>query len=190
MSIDLRRPFGLRDAKVFEITDTTTPTYSTGVDIPCVQELSFDPSIVEATLEGDDSICASHSNLEAVEFSITHGGLDLAIYSTMAGITLSDSGASPNEATMMDMKVSDVRPYMGVIADSRGAEGNTLFVFYKAKLIGGGGGTLSKGAFLTPSYNFRAITCDYDDDTITRFLNYETATEISTTWLTNHVFVA
>jgi len=188
VSINLRRPFGLRDCKVFEITDHSTPTYDTGVDVPCVQELTFDPSIVEATLEGDDSICATHSNIEAVEFSITHGGLDLNVYATLAGITLTDSGASPNEATLMDMAVSDVRPYVGVIADSRGAEGNSLFVFYKSKLIGGGGGTLSKGSFMTPAYNFRAVTCDYNSDTIMRIINYETATAINTTWATNHIF--
>lgn len=181
------RPFGLRDMKVFEIT-ATTPTYAAGVDVPCVSELTIDTVVTEAQLEGDDSICASHANLEAVDCTVTHGGFIAGVYDVLFGATVTDSGTSPNDFTYLDLAVSDVRPYFGMIADSRSSEGgNTLIVGYKCKSTGGGGGTFSKGAFYTPQFNVRCLPSYGDSDTIMRLVNYQTATAISTTWLSNNV---
>lgn len=189
MTAVTRQPFGLRDTKIYEITTcaaAAATVYGTGVDVPCVSELTFDPIVTEAMLEGDDSICASHANLEAVDFAITHGGVVLGVYDVLYGSTATDSGASPNDITYLDMAVSDARPYVGVIADSRGSDGGqTLFVFFKAKAVGGGGGTLAKGAFWTPQFNMRALPSCQDSDTIVRIANRTYAAATSTTWATN-----
>lgn len=193
MSINSARPFGLRDVKVFEIT-ATTPTYAAGVDVPCVSELTLDTVVTEAMLEGDDSICATHANVEAVDMAITHGGVALNLYDVLFGATVTDSGTSPNDFTYMDLAVSDVRPYFGLIADSRTSDaalaGNTLFIGYKCKTTGGGGGSLSKGSFFTPQFNIRALPGYQDSDTIMRWINYQTATAIDGTWLSNNVHAA
>lgn len=191
MTAILSRPFGLRDLKVFEIT-AITPTYATGVDVPCVSELTFDTIVTEANLEGDDSICATHANVEAVDVTVTHGGVIMSVYDVLFGATVTDSGTSPNDFTYMDLAVSDVRPYFGWIADSRSTDvgGNTLFIGYKGKTTGGGGGTLSKGSFFTPQFNIRSLPCYEDGDTIMRWVNYDTKTVISTTWLSNNVHPA
>jgi len=185
--MDAQKAFGLRDAKVFEVT-ATTPTYAAGVDVPCVSELTLDTVVTEAMLEGDDSICASHANLEAVDCALTHGGVVLDLYEVLFGATVTDSGTSPNDFTYMDLAVSDVRPYFGLIADSRSSDGgNTLFIGYKCKTTGGGGGTLSKGAFVTPQFNIRCLPSYDDGDVIMRWVNYRTVTTIAAAWLSNNV---
>lgn len=192
MAINTRRPFGLRDAQVFDLSDESTPTYEDAVDINCVSELTVDTVVTEAMLEGDDSICATHANVEAIELAVTHGGANLAVYELLFGSTLTDSGSTPNEVTYLDIAVSDARPYVGLIADSRGSDGgNTLFIFYKCKTTGGGGGSLSKGAFFAPQFSMRAHASPegYDSDTIARWANHETATAIDSTWDNNPVHI-
>lgn len=183
------RPFGLRDAKVFEIT-ASTPTYDAGVDVPCVNSAQFDPIVTEAVLEGDDVKCSTHAILEEITGSVTHGGMPMSVYDVISGASLVDSGAGAAEVVYLNLKTSSVRPYFGLALDARADEGgNTLVFFYKCKQTGGGGGTFQKGSFFAPSFNFRAIPSDYDDDTIMRAAHYETITAISTTWLTNNVHI-
>ena len=127
MTTYTRQPFGLRDCKVFEITTcAAAAVYGTGVDVPCVSELTVDPVVTEAMLEGDDSICAAHSNIEAIDIAITHGGAVLGVYDVLFGSTATDSGASPTDITYLDIAVADARPYIGVIADARGADDHAL----------------------------------------------------------------
>lgn len=184
------RPFGLRDAKVFEIT-AITPTYAAGVDIPCVNSASFDPVVTEAVLEGDDVKCSTHAILEEISADITHGGMPMDLYDVIMGASLVDSGAGSTELTILNLKTTSVRPYFGLALDSRADQGgsSTLIFLYKCKMIGGGGGTFQKGSFYAPSFNVRALPSDYDSDTIMRAINYETAVAISTTWLTNNVHI-
>lgn len=184
------RPFGLRDAKVFEIT-AITPTYGAGVDIPCVNSAQFDPVVTEAVLEGDDVKCSVHSILEEITATITHGGLPMDLYDVIMGASLVDSGAGATEIVILNMKSSSVRPYFGLGLDSRADEGgsNTLIFLYKCKMTGGGGGTFQKGSFYAPQFSVRALPSDYDDDTILRAIHNETTTAISTTWLTNNIHI-
>lgn len=183
------RPFGLRDAKVFEIT-ANTPTYAAGVDIPCVNSAQFDPVVTEAVLEGDDVKCSTHSILENITASITHGGMPMDLYDVIMGASLVDSGSGSTEIVILNLKTSSVRPYFGLALDSRADEGgNTLVFLYKAKMVGGGGGTFQKGSFYAPAFNVNAIPSDYDSDTILRAIHFETITAISTTWLTNNIHI-
>lgn len=183
------RPFGLRDGKVFEIT-ATTPTYAAGVDIPCINSAQFDPIVTEAVLEGDDVKCSTHAILEEITGSVTSGGLPMDVYDVISGASLVDSGSGSTEIAILNMKTSSVRPYFGLALDARADEGgNTLVFFYKCKMTGGGGGTFQKGTFFSPTFNFRAIPSDYDDDTIMRAIHLETITAINTTWLSNNVHI-
>jgi len=109
-----------------------------------------------------------------------------SVPSRLFGSTATDSGASPTDITYLDIAVADARPYIGVIADARGADaGNTLFVFFKAKAMGGGGGTLAKGGFWTPQFNLKCLPSCQDGDLIARIANYGYATAINTTWASN-----
>jgi hypothetical protein len=183
------RPFGLRDMKVFEIT-ATVPTYAAGVDIPCVNSAQFDPVVTEAVLEGDDVKCSTHAILENITVTVTHGGMPMSLYDVIMGASLVDSGSGSAEVVYLNLKTSSVRPYFGMILDSRADEGgNTLVIFYKCKMVGGGGGTFQKGSFFAPQFNVNALPSDYDSDTIMRAGHYETITAISTTWLTNNVHI-
>lgn len=185
------KPFGLRDAKAFEIT-ATTPTYGTGADVPCINSFQFDQKTVEALLEGDDTICASHSNLEQVEVKVKNGGMDPALYDLLFGNTLTDSGSGGTAQTLIDFKVSNRRPYLGIIGqayDGSGTAGDTLVILYKAKTVGGGGGTLEKGKFFTGDFTFNAIPSDYDSDTIMRVVNRATGAAINTTWTSNPIHI-
>jgi hypothetical protein len=183
------KPFGLRDALGFERT-AATPTYGTGVDFSCINSFTFDPKVVEAMLEGDDSICASHSNLESVDIKVQNGGMDLTLYDLIFGGTLVDSGSGSGAQTVLDFKVSDRRPYMGIIGqayDGGGGAGDTLIILPKAKAKGGGGGELAKGKFFTGDFEFTCLPSDVGNDLILRVVNRTTAAALSTTWTSNPV---
>lgn len=184
------KPFGLRDLKVYERT-ADTPTYGTGLDVPCVNKVSFDIEVTNAVLEGDDVKCATHSIPESVKASFESGGLPIDIYDLLMGSTLTDSGSGSGAITLLDIAVSDVRPYFAWIAQAYGSEsaGDTIIVGYKAKMMGGGGGELSKGNFYTSSFEVETLPCDFDDDTILRVVHRTTAVAISTTFLSNPVHV-
>lgn len=185
-----KRPFGARDLKIF-VRTASTPTYGTGVDIGCFTKLQFDPKTTEEILKGDDVVCSAHSQLENIEISVSHGGYALPVYAAMFGHTLTDSGTTPNEATFLNMKISDKRPFFGFIALAYGAEGGTVLIIgYKTKLFDGGGATLENGKFTTPDFKWTGIPSDYDSDTILRCGNFESSTiTISTTWLSNNVHI-
>lgn len=183
------KPFGLRDAKVFERT-AATPTYGTGVDVSCINSFKFDQKVVEAMLEGDDSICASHSNLESIDVQVQNGGMDLSVYDLLFGGTLVDSGSGGSAQTILDYKVSDRRPYCGVIGqayDGGGGAGDTLIILPKAKTVGGGGGEFAKGKFYTGDFKLNCLPSDVGGDLIMRVVNRATAAALSTTWTSNPV---
>lgn len=183
------KPFGLRNAYAYERT-AATPTYGTGVDVSCINSFKFDPKVVEAMLEGDDTICASHSNLESIDVAVQNGGMDLAVYDLLFGGTLVDSGSGSTAQTILDYKVSDRRPYCGIIGqayDGGGGAGDTLIILPKAKTVGGGGGEFAKGKFYTGDFKFNCLPSDVDSDLIMRAVNRTTAAALSSTWLSNPV---
>lgn len=185
------KPFGLDDLKVFERT-ASTPTYSTGTDIPCAQEISFDIEVTTAKLEGDNSICSIHSITDDVKATINNGGVTLALYDVMFGATLVDSGTGSGEQTLLDISVSDSKPYFGVIAKAPGTDpaGDVLLIMYKSKVVGGGSFAFKKGEFATSSWELICIPSDYDSDTVMRVVNRVTAAAISTTWTSNPMHIA
>lgn len=183
------KPFGLRNAYAYERT-AATPTYGAGVDVSCISSFKFDQKVVEAMLEGDDTICASHSNLESIDVSVQNGGMDLAVYDLLFGGTLVDSGSGSTAQTILDYKVSDRRPYCGVIGqayDGGGGAGDTLIILPKAKTVGGGGGEFAKGKFFTGDFKFNCLPSDVDSDLIMRAVNRTTAAALSSTWTSNPV---
>lgn len=189
MSVNDNKPFGLRDLKIYERT-ASTPTYGTGIDVPCVSKVSFDIEVTNAVLEGDDVKCSTHSIPESVKVNFESGGLPINVYDLLMGSTLTDSGTGSGAITLLDIAVADVRPYFAFIAQAYGSEGgDTLLVGYKAKMMGGGGGELSKGNFYTSSFEVEVVPCDYDSDTLIRVIHRTTAAAISTTFLTNNVHI-
>jgi len=176
---------------VFEET-AVTPTYGTGVDVSCISSFKFDHKTVEAMCEGDDTICASHSNLEQIDVTAQNCGMTLGIYDLLFGGTLTDSGSGATAQTILDYKVSDKRPYSGIIAQSYATDtgvGDTLAILYRAKATGGGGGEFAKGKFFTGDFKFTCIPYAGDSLTIMRVVNRTTAAALSTTWLSNPVHI-
>lgn len=189
MATIANKPFGLRDLKVYERT-ASTPTYGTGVDVPCVSKVSFDIQVTNAVLEGDDVKCATHSIPESVTANFENGGLPLDVYDLLMGSTLTDSGTGSTAITLLDIAVADVRPYFAFIAQAYGSDGgDTIICGYKSKMMGGGGGELSKGNFFTSSFEVEVVPCDYDSDTLLRVVHRTTVAAISTTFLSNPVHV-
>lgn len=188
------KPFGCRDLKAYEITSLSTPTYATGVDVPCVNALTFEDNLVTAKLEGDDTICATHAALESVKFGFDTGGINLDLYDVLQGATLTDSGSGSGAVTILDSSVADQRPYFGLIGQSYATDtgGDTLCIMYKCKSEEGGGSTFNKGQFAMVKFGGIALPSPYSSDTkgvIRRLINRTTAAAISTTWLSNPVHI-
>jgi len=184
MAQDQGYPFGLRDLKIFQITDEATPTYANGVDVNAAQELTFDITVTEAILRGDDVRKCHHAVKDGADWSLTHGGVDLAAAEAIMGATASDSDASPNELTYLDVKVSTEIPYFGMIGQILDGEdaGDTHVQLFKCKTNAPGPGGFSGGNFHTPTIAGVALPAPVDDDTIVRTLVHQTSCDIPSAW--------
>lgn len=77
------------------LTDTALalPTYGTWVDVFGINEVSLDPNLVTAELKGDGRVIAKKGRIDRVNFSATHGRMDLDIQAILRGHTVTDVAA-------------------------------------------------------------------------------------------------
>lgn len=189
MAQDNIYPVGMRRFYIYEMT-ATTPTYATGVRIPCKTVTpNFDAS--EIMLEGEDTILRSTSNLDSITLTLgTLAGVELPVYGKVFGAIVTDSSIAANEMSYMDVKVSNQRPAFGTIMNSWGDEDGVFqMATFNAKVVGLPNGTFDKGAYHAPSMTLKCLPAPDDDDTLARLINWQVASDaaISTTWATNHV---
>jgi hypothetical protein len=191
MAIDSQYPFGCEDAKVYKITALGTPTYGSGVDLNAVQDIEFGATIQAAILRGDDVIKVHHAIVDGGEFKIKCGGIDLAGFEPITGATASDSGTTPNERTWLDIKTNQVLPYLGFIAqavDGEATLGDTSIVAFKAKAEKLPPIAFGDGNFATVEFSGKVLASPYDNVTVLRIINHETAVTIPTTWPGNQMW--
>ncbi|WP_298827543.1 hypothetical protein [uncultured Piscinibacter sp.] len=164
--------FGIADAKFYPLISAgdrcaggvEDPVYDDGVDIGCVQELTWDRELVEAELNGDDGTCARVSRPKAITFSIKHGGLDPALIATLQGATQTDFTVGDVNGTRTKVTCTDPRPRGAIIAQSINHDmtEDMHIVIWNAEVLNGPGGSLANEAFYESTFEGKADRSLYE----------------------------
>lgn len=138
-------PYGLKDIKLTNIGGTTQ------VDLPAAQTLEFNERIVSGELKGDDTLKAVVAHSEAVEWTLSNGGISLEAYALMTGRTAATSGTTPNETTTLTGEGGEHFPYFKIYGKSVGeASTDDIHVkLWKAKLTSISGTFQNEQFFIT-----------------------------------------
>jgi hypothetical protein len=108
------RPFGLRDIKVTDIAGVSQ------ADLPAAQQMTFKPRFISGELRGDDSLQSVVAFVEAYEFEIMAGGIDLDALAIITGETVTDAGVTPNQTRTFTVSAGDSMPYFKIYGKSLG----------------------------------------------------------------------
>lgn len=144
--------FGLRRAKIG--TWVGNGTYTNIRQVPSVQVLASGIETVTAQLEGDDQITATASVAISGTVTLRMGSVDNRIIAILAGSDHSSSG------TTQTLKVTAKNfPYIGVVGQSRAAEGtgDTLLFIPKCKCTDGFEVRFEYGQFSIPEVSLTAV---------------------------------
>ncbi len=171
-------PFGLRDVKIFPISDAGV--VGAGIDLPVARTFSFSETEEFEELQGDDRTAASHGAGPTVEWELESGGLPFEAYKAMAGGTVNEVGFTPAAVKTFTKKVSESRPYFNVrgqaISDSGG---DVHCLVYRCKADSSLEGEFSNGAFFLTSASGKGYGEVGGDERLYQFIQHETATAIS-----------
>ena len=108
------RPFGLRDVKVTNIGGTVQ------ADLPAAQQMTFKPRFISGELRGNDALQSVVAFVEAYEFDLAAGGIDLDALAVITGETIVVAGTTPAETSTITVSAGDSMPYFKIYGKSLG----------------------------------------------------------------------
>ncbi len=167
-------PFGLNQVKIK--SHDTVPVL---VTLDAAQTMDFVPRMLSAELKGNDKIASVASTVEALEWSLSEGGLPLAALAIMTGFTATESGSTPNRTNTMKMHAGTAMPWFTIYGKALGQAGDDVHVkIFKCKVTGNIEGTFEYGSFKVTSMSGIAV-----EDTVNGLVDVvqnETATALPT----------
>lgn len=98
--------YSVQDAKIAALTADPSggsPTYSTVIDVPGIQEMAISGDVEVKTLRGDNIKLASNSAITNVQVQVTHAKLSLDILAAILGGTVTDTGTTPAQKSVWDL---------------------------------------------------------------------------------------
>lgn len=147
--------YGLRDIKLTNLAGTVQ------VDLPAAQELTWTEQVVNAELKGDDKVVAQITFVEAVEASLSAGGISLESYALLTGETVVTSGTTPNRTETITRQAGKSYPYVKVYGRALDDNIGGLHVkFFKGKLSSGLEGNIQGETFYVTSGTLKFIEDD------------------------------
>ncbi len=173
------KPFGMREIRV-------KVGSATSVALPASMMLRFKERVKHGELPGDDTIQSVVTIVEAAEWEIEAGGIDLAAYAAMTGRTSNVSGTTPTRTNELTGVGGDSFPYFALYgrAVCEGAD-DLHVVLYRCKLAEGIEGSLQNGQFFTTGIRGLALPNPANTlplsiaNAIWQFVENETAEAIS-----------
>ncbi len=173
------KPFGMREIKVKVGT-------ATSVALPASMTLKFKERVKHGEMPGDDVIQSLITIVEAAEWEIEAGGIDLAAYAAMTGRTSNLSGTTPTRTNELSGIGGDNFPYFQLFGRAL-CEGidDLHCVLFRCKLSEGIDGSLQNGQFFTSGIKGLAIPNPTSTlplskaNAIWEFVEYETATALT-----------
>ncbi|MGI0002442.1 MAG: hypothetical protein ACRD42_05120 [Nitrososphaeraceae archaeon] len=131
MVLGVAYPFGLRDVKVWPITNVVTETLGTMQDLPASRTFAFTEAEAFEELRGDDKLILSRGTGAQVNWDLEAGGLHIDVYKTLFGGVVTDSGVTPNQIKKIRKKSTESRPYFKIegqaISDTGGDVHGVVF---------------------------------------------------------------
>jgi hypothetical protein len=133
-------PFGLNQIKV--------KIGATLITLQAAQVMNFTPRMIGGELKGNDHIVTVGAAVEALEWSLENGGLQLDAYALMTGWTATESGSTPNKVNTLTAHVGTAMPYFTIYGKVLGSGLDDVHVkIFKAKITGNIEGQFQGGEF-------------------------------------------
>lgn len=192
MSQNLAKPFGVADIQIYELTAPATPTYADGVDIPCIQSVTFGREVLSAKLEGDDSVCDIIAVNKNLTFEFTSGGVALDIWAILLNESdPTDSGTTPNEVTYLDITDDPTtREFAWIAQSTNSSGGDTHLQMFRCTALEGPDTELASEAHATATWSGEGIQSPHGGSIFLRIMNHETATPIPAAWPAETVYTS
>jgi hypothetical protein len=133
MALSINRlPYGLRDIKVATLDNAGVK--GTLVDLPNAQTLEFEEATTTQQLRGDDTVIASRTTVDAVDWTLEAGGICFEAMVVIAAGTITSTGTTPAVVKTWVRLGTDVYPdfYMSGLAMSESA-GDHVTKIHRAK---------------------------------------------------------
>lgn len=193
--INWQAPFGAYEGRLYKITATgdqlsggsTDPTYANGLLIACLETLTWGRELINAELEGNDTVCDVYVKTKKATFELGMGGLDIEQWEILMGATAQDFGGGDD--TYIDITENDVPAEFGLIVAARNSQGgDTHFVIMRAKAVDGPGGELAQGAHYEESWGGDGLRSYYGDGVFVRVIHHEAATAVPAVWPGNAAY--
>jgi hypothetical protein len=160
--------YGLNDIKITNLAGTVQ------ADLPVSQQLTMRTRVKSGELSGDDRLVAVAAFIEAAEWQLNAGGIDLDALAIMVGNSVVVGGTSPNETSTLNLSGGDNLPYFKIYGKSLGEGDDDLHVkLYKCKITGNFEGTFQDGQFFVS--NFSGIAVDDGVNGVVDVVQNETA---------------
>lgn len=106
--------FNVDEAKIYLMTadpKSGSPTYSTGIEVPTIQNVALKPDVLAKELYGSGAVQARASKLRQIMVTVDYGILDLDAIALINGSTVTDAGSTPSRTSQLDITVNDIPPY-------------------------------------------------------------------------------
>jgi hypothetical protein len=171
-------PFGCRDIKVTPV-DVTTGTYSTMIDLPVGQTLTWKETEDFTELRGDDKVVATRGSGPSVEFDLEQGGISLAAYAAFTGGSVIETGVTPNIVRTFSKTTSNSRPYFRIDGQAINDNGgDTKVILYMCKLTDDIEGGFQDEEFMTTKSSGTGIGDPFRSNKLYDIVASETAANI------------
>lgn len=153
MTLPIALPFGIRDIKLIPYTNLSATTFAVAmVDLPYGRTLSFSEVEDFEDLRGDDQLVTSHGSGAGVEWELEAGGISLEAWAVLSGGLVTTSGVSPNVIKTYRRKVTDQKPFFGIIGQSISDSGGDMHtIIYRAKVTDNLEGSFEDQSFFLTS---------------------------------------
>src|SRR3972149_2323720 len=168
--------FGLSGVKI--VSRAVSPP--SPVDLSVATTMTFTPRMVGGQLKGSDQLVAVAAFIEALEWGVGSGAIELDAWAIMMGFTATESGSTPTRNTAMIIDAATAMPYFRAYGKALGEAGDDLHVLIqKAKVTGNIAGEFGYGAWYTPGFN--GIGVKDGANGVVRLVQNETAAALPTT---------
>ena len=184
--------YGVQRLHLFEMTDDTigAPVYDDGLRAACVRKVGFARKIVEAILEGDDTICVASSETKALDFVLEFGGAPLDVQAMIQGATLVED-AGPPETSHLIVSINDVPAQFGVMCRVLGKKGGFAHLaLFNCTELGGGPEEAALDTFAMSNYKGQALPSPEDEAALYGIKHWKKGTaliDIDVVWANNDV---
>lgn len=164
-------PFGMRDIKLTPITNASTETLGTAVDLPAARTLSFSEAESFTKLRGDDKTITTRGTGPEISWELEAGGYSYAAVKVLFGQDLTETGTTPAQIAKLRRLATHSRPFFKAEGQAMSDNGGDVHaVLFRCRATGDFEVNFSDGEwFLTgasgeafPSQNAATTDALYD----------------------------